>query len=887
MAIYKPSNLYPNLKEVDLTEDNMFSCQVNTSGETVKAYKIGFLSSSNKELFFPDSVNLLASKYVKNKQNLQIPVLANISPNLVNLKNDYYKWKLRLYNAPLSSTEQPNTKVCEGFLVGSTKSVIWTGNNTEIETDRWIEFKTTGSDNIMPVLEPNDDNINLPASGEEFIERYKITWVTDKLGFDKDITKIECDEDFKYNYKNGTVFNLYNCSSKHGIKNFFTDPNDVINLSNHVVIYASKTDKETVESQGNIAEENFPYTTGVTIIEQPHKIIGYSSDTGEVRVQEDFSTVPKNGQYYVVYEYNSETKKYNLKTSNTSQIIGGKNLGNFTLINNEWNTTTKQLFIQPNINIKSDATNPEELIFSDGKRVDIIQKFSTTLTTEKKVDITIDKLDNTQWLLKSISCFNNETPSIIPKTTYIVYTDFVDSMPDCVFYPRKTSTLSISYKNLNIADDFYKELSDAAALDLRDIAFKGNWTSIDNVQIKYYKYYLIDRNDNIIGYSNDIYDNELYWSFRGLEWDEVNNIAGQYAIKLEVVDEYNKVFSETVLFTTQYDTVLGVIDAELDYETNSIQITVIPPKTIEPIDDGDLKKVDNTNINRDKDYLTIPSGRVLKYGKMIDTPYSDLIFPETFCVLTQFQVTSDFLTHISLGGELPIFEVSHKNKLGNIDTYTLKISGFEKYYIIDGIDGNKIVKINDNQFHLRLYLNNSSVPISCFDDGTANFCNIVEYLTDLYSSQHIYYSIQVDKGYVFVDVFPPNPDNNALYVLKEKITYKNVMYPQGVYYYKDKKWNQDISAEYIFVENLSQIQSETPYTYSNLNAPENTRAVDGSGDLIINSEGNVWLDTKINCKEINEITMNRKWIVFYLTVDNTDKDITKVLCYVKGNNEGV
>ena len=66
MAIYKPSNFYPNLREIDLTEDNTFTCQVNTSGETVKAYKIGFLSGSNKELFMPNADVQFCVFYEKN-----------------------------------------------------------------------------------------------------------------------------------------------------------------------------------------------------------------------------------------------------------------------------------------------------------------------------------------------------------------------------------------------------------------------------------------------------------------------------------------------------------------------------------------------------------------------------------------------------------------------------------------------------------------------------------------------------------------------------------------------------------------------------------------------------------------------------------------------------
>ena len=515
---------------------------------------------------------------------------------------------------------------------------------------------------MLPILEPNTDNLNLPAEDEVFIERLKISWVTNELGFNKNYSKIEFDKEFTYNYKNGTAFNLYNCSREHTPNSFFTDQNDMINLSNFVVIYSSAADKTAVEAQELIAAANFPYTTGVTVVEQPRKIVGYSSDTGEIRVSQKFSSVPKNNNYYVLYEYDSETNTYKLKKSDTSQCVGGISITNFTIFNNEWSETIKQLFIQPNINIKSDDTNSNEIVFEDGTRLDIVKNVSTTLIPGKTTDITFERLDDSQWLLASLSAVDDATPSIIPKTSYAVYTDFVDSSPESVFYGRKNSSLTISYKNLNEDLDNYQVLSDGDLLGIRDISFESIWTSENDVQIKYYKYYLIDRNNTIVAYSDDIYSNDLTWEFRGLECDNDNDIAGEYTIQLVVVDEYNKTFSKSLMFSVQYSTVQGVVDIELDQTTNAIQITVVPPKTIAPIADGGLEKVENADINRLNQTLEIPVNKVLKYGEMIDEPYADIIFPKTFSMLSEFQITSEFLNKIPDDGELPIFDVAHVNK---------------------------------------------------------------------------------------------------------------------------------------------------------------------------------------------------------------------------------
>ena len=51
MAIYKPSNFYPSMDEIDMLESNIFECQVNTDGSKVKAYKINIYSDDGVLLY--------------------------------------------------------------------------------------------------------------------------------------------------------------------------------------------------------------------------------------------------------------------------------------------------------------------------------------------------------------------------------------------------------------------------------------------------------------------------------------------------------------------------------------------------------------------------------------------------------------------------------------------------------------------------------------------------------------------------------------------------------------------------------------------------------------------------------------------------------------------
>ena len=72
MSIYKASNLQPHLQEVDVEQNNTFSCQVNTSGTPVYAYKMDILSiDGEKEIYKGNAVELATP--IENKEFLDIP----------------------------------------------------------------------------------------------------------------------------------------------------------------------------------------------------------------------------------------------------------------------------------------------------------------------------------------------------------------------------------------------------------------------------------------------------------------------------------------------------------------------------------------------------------------------------------------------------------------------------------------------------------------------------------------------------------------------------------------------------------------------------------------------------------------------------------------------
>ena len=665
MAIYKPSNLSPNLQEIDLTQENEFSCQVNTSGSSVYAYKMQILSGSNQLVFDKKPANL--PQKVRNKAQFgktlkvdgdNVVVDGENFPleegmKLVNGKD--YQWNVRTYSAPVGSTEQPDTTVCTGFLVGTTKYVVWledTGVTDEIEisddikkleVDRWIEFKTDAS-KMMPILEPNTENLVLPEN--EYTERHKISWVENQLGWNKNITKIELDDSFKYNYINGTEFQLYLCSDQHTLTSVYVEPNDDIERGMYIELY-----------------------NGETLMVEKTKIIGYGEETGEIRVQESFPSIPQNGWIYKLYTKDNLADEPTYKevvSEGVTMVVGGTPITSdlFKIMTNHWDNNLQQLFVQPNINIKSDETNPNEIVFENGVRLDINQVMNKNdYVPNKTVDATFDKLDNTQWLLRGNLTRGDstfETVPIIPKTNYTVYTDFMDAMPNAIVYARQTPVLTMQYKDLMDFDSGFQNIN-IDPVPWRDIEFQTIWDSSDRVLVKVYKYYLYAitpyGQEDLIVESDDIYDSDLVWSFKGFETQNF------YRIRVVVTDQYGNQYSTYSDFTTIY----SIQDSKIPLtitplcEEHGIHVNIVAPVYVETTNTESDVTVDYSDIQllydslgnpiaeeykdengllrtKQKQYLNIPNGKVLNYTNILDIDKTPIELPENFTFLTKIKI---------------------------------------------------------------------------------------------------------------------------------------------------------------------------------------------------------------------------------------------------------
>ena len=822
MAVYKPSQFIPSLDEIDANQNNTFSCQVNTSGNPAKAYKLDILSIDGETTIYDGAATNLSSQ-VLNKGRLQIPNVSNTTSGMSKLVNGKdYQWGARIYDAIVGSTAQPKTLVCSGYLVGSTRYVLWTTTDytttpDALVMDRWIEFNMSNQSNYLPVPNPNPDNMVLPTGA--YRERKQISWVENELGWNKNFIKIELEEPFTYNYKDETEFQVYLCSDQHTQTSVFIDPNDVIERGYYIEIYTPD---------------------GQTLLETKRKIMGYGESTGEVRVQDPFNSIPVNGQIFKIYSYDYVTATYTEQSFTSSNKVGGAPVaGTFKVVNNRWDSSKKQLFIQPNVNIKTDITNPNEIVFdNNGARVDINKTISTTVVPRKTTDTTFNPLDNSQWLLTSGTSPTSIIPSVSPKSYYKVYSDFMDTFPFSVFYARTTPTRVLQFKNANEmvgVDNPFITVNNDTAINWRDVTFNTTWTQIEGVEIKYYHYYLYDANGDLVTESDDIYNSIMEWTFRGLT-SGTETQPEHYSIKIKIVDQYDKEFTNEASFLVYYEVEQGIIPLDVSLNCDEHGMLVVPqaPVYVLTKDDGNMPTVDSSDLNSIEDYLQIPAGEVLNYVCMDDAEQTPIVITPDFSYFTKFQLTADFLKNIKKNNEETILKIAHATDIStgvakDSVEYSLKIGGFETFYQ----DDNGVFHLNPNVGQIKLYKENNITPIACFDGKSSYdlFENDVD--KKLKKPTKVKYALQdasygAYKSYEYL----PRPyagnlelNTDTIYTALNDSIFSGEIYRAGALY----KWNggngyvQVTDSQYVYVETLNQVEGAT---YDSLGVPETCRSSD-------------------------------------------------------------
>ena len=875
MAIYKSSNLQPSLAEIDVTneKDSVFSCQVNTSGTTVKAYKINLLSGDGtKEILAPMTPTELPKPLINKAILTSNDINSTNVPALINGEN--YQWNIRTYellpryNGTIKLNDnQPKTLICSGFLVGSTTSVLWVPNNEAILYDMWVEIKGV---NFMPLPDGNPDNVVLPTD-PNYKERHQIYWVDRELGWDKNYTKITLEEPFEYNYRNGTSVDIYQCSNAHTLTSIYVDPNDDIERGNFIELYR-----------------------GGTKICDKTKIIGWGETTGEIRFQEALKITdttnkfPQDGDTYKLYTYNALDGTYT-EIAVEDNILGGKPVVSTTIFANDEGI----YFIQPNINIKTDETNPPELVFENGARLALVKKTSNTVVPNKIADITFDKLDNTQWVVKFGENVNNININISPKTKYTVYTDFMDSMPNAVFYARRAPIMTIQYRSMSdlTVSETFEDVTTTKITGWRDIEFKTKWDS--TTEVKYYQYFLYDEDGDLITSSEELYNSELEWSFRGFESGIVKTAPKTYFVAVKIVDEYDKEFmTNQAQFNVYYPVEAGLVPLDVQYDCKEQGISVIAqaPVYVGSTDRNDKLSITQSDLN--SGVLNIPSGKIANYEYVLGANKVPINITNTFNFYTQFQITYDFVKLIPDGGETTVLEIGHKSKDGSsIDVLSLRLGSGNSYYL----DTDGTIKLNTNSLNLKWYKNNvlQSWMIKTNDPTAFNIKDENPYADITTPSKLQYALVAKDKVKIAKEgdliSIPDNADIDKIWCYQgEKALelYDIAWVPNYVYKYNQAKqtWEYYTNAQFIFAESLTQLPNGATYETFGVGAESQL------GNNNIGFGGNpsdsneTWVDSSTMVDDRNESAFNSKWFDLYLKINN-EEDIEQASCEIRITNE--
>ena len=201
-------------------------------------------------------------------------------------------------------------------------------------------------------------------------------------------------------------------------------------------------------------------------------------------------------------------------------------------------STTTNVYLQPNINIKAGMT--------------------LTINSQKK---TIASYDTSTGLAVVSSAFSS-APSV--GVQYQVYSDFIETIPDYIVYARENPTVSIN----NVP----------TSLTLKYHTFQGVYTQSDNVPIVYHQFDLYIKNDNgtntLVNSSGKVYSANLSYTYDGFR------TGNTYSIKLTVENDMGVIVdTDLYTFSVSYDIVEYSQQplATFNDKNNAVQVSWVTP----------------------------------------------------------------------------------------------------------------------------------------------------------------------------------------------------------------------------------------------------------------------------------------------------------------------
>ena len=177
-------------------------------------------------------------------------------------------------------------------------------------------------------------------------------------------------------------------------------------------------------------------------------------------------------------------------------------------------STTTNIYLQPNINIKAGMT--------------------LTINSQSK---TISSYNVDTGLAVVSSAFSS-TPAI--GAQYYIYSNFIETVPDYIVYARQTPSVSIS----NVP----------SSLTLKYHTFQGTYTQSDNVPIVYHEFDLYIQNDDgsrtLIDTSGKVYSANLSYTY------DAFRTGSNYLIQMTVENDMGIIsMTDLYSFNVSYDIV--------------------------------------------------------------------------------------------------------------------------------------------------------------------------------------------------------------------------------------------------------------------------------------------------------------------------------------------
>ena len=272
-------------------------------------------------------------------------------------------------------------------------------------------------------------------------------------------------------------------------------------------------------------------------------------------------------------------------------------------------STTTNIYLQPNINIKAGMT--------------------LTINSQSK---TISSYNVDTGLAVVSSAFSS-TPAI--GAQYYIYSNFIETVPDYIVYARQTPSVSIS----NVP----------SSLTLKYHTFQGTYNQSDNVPIVYHKFDLYIQNDDgsrtLIDTSGKVYSANLSYTY------DAFRTGSNYLIQMTVENDMG-VISTTDLysFNVSYDIVeyLQQPVATFYNKENAINIAwVTPTERTATLLDVNTQNVVGANYLYNTPYNTVNSLYTNGYQAVWQHEDGLCILPDDLNISLQFSPDSNFFYDIN------------------------------------------------------------------------------------------------------------------------------------------------------------------------------------------------------------------------------------------------